>query len=147
MLRQSFIGYWITITISEKMAYSASLMVKFFARESSEMDPTVDKRLLHNIFFPDVDPNQEWMERALCKYHDHPVVQMEMKKGKHKSVPEMFHPQRGKNGHSAKRVCGQCPVRNECLEYAIESNLWLEGIWGGKSYREIRKIRKERKSQ
>lgn len=30
----------------------------------------------------------------------------------------------------AKRVCGLCPVRAECLEYAITHNQ-TEGVWGG----------------
>lgn len=35
----------------------------------------------------------------------------------------------------AKRICYQCPVRQECLDYAVENNI-SEGIWGGMSKRE-----------
>ncbi|MFH8591588.1 WhiB family transcriptional regulator [Streptomyces rimosus] len=30
----------------------------------------------------------------------------------------------------AKEMCGQCPVRRDCLNYALE-NVLKEGIWGG----------------
>jgi len=30
----------------------------------------------------------------------------------------------------AKEMCGQCPVRRECLNFALENDL-KEGIWGG----------------
>jgi len=36
---------------------------------------------------------------------------------------------------SAKTMCGQCPVIQECLEYALGNNERY-GIWGGKSTRE-----------
>jgi WhiB family redox-sensing transcriptional regulator len=32
----------------------------------------------------------------------------------------------------AKRICEQCPVKIECLEYAIR-NKFKDGIWGGLS--------------
>lgn len=30
----------------------------------------------------------------------------------------------------AKELCGRCPVQEECLEYALEKNIW-DGILGG----------------
>ena len=35
---------------------------------------------------------------------------------------------------AAKEVCFRCPVRLECLEYAIEND--CTGIWGGTDTRE-----------
>lgn len=35
----------------------------------------------------------------------------------------------------AKKICGRCPVRPECLEHAID-NGELYGIWGGRSERQ-----------
>lgn len=50
--------------------------------------------------------------------------------------PETFFPD-GKSGRfrisntaDAKRICNSCPVRTECLEYAIAEDL-DHGIWGG----------------
>ena len=46
--------------------------------------------------------------------------------------PDIFFPDIGSNGTNAKRVCAECKVRYECLEYAV-SNRILEGVWGGTS--------------
>lgn len=43
---------------------------------------------------------------------------------------------------AAKAVCGGCPVQDECLSYSIETNQ-PEGIWGGYTSRERRKIRRQ----
>ena len=32
----------------------------------------------------------------------------------------------------AKNICGKCPVKQECLEYALV-NKFKDGIWGGLS--------------
>jgi len=39
----------------------------------------------------------------------------------------------------AKIFCKTCPVRNECLQYAIVANE-VHGIWGGLTYKERRKL-------
>lgn len=39
-------------------------------------------------------------------------------------------PKAGDNGHAAARACRGCPVRTECLDYAL-ANDEREGIWGG----------------
>lgn len=64
-----------------------------------------------------------WMVEALCAQTD----------------PEIFFPDRGGSTRSAKKVCARCPVRDECLEYALEHGE-RHGIWGGKSERERRKL-------
>lgn len=55
---------------------------------------------------------------------------------------DLWFPGRGKNqdAKEAKAVCLKCPVRQECLDYAI-ANVEKHGVWGGKSERERRKIR------
>jgi WhiB family redox-sensing transcriptional regulator len=40
----------------------------------------------------------------------------------------------------AKRVCAGCPVRADCLDYALDNGI-VEGIWGGRSGRERRQLR------
>lgn len=57
--------------------------------------------------------------------------------------PEIFFPERGASSKAARAVCGQCEVRMECLEYAL-NNKEQFGIWGGTSERERRRLRKER---
>ena len=41
----------------------------------------------------------------------------------------------------AKDVCADCPVRADCLSYAVEHNQ-TEGIWGGTTRQERRKLRR-----
>ncbi len=46
----------------------------------------------------------------------------------------------------AKRVCRECAVRLECLEFALRTNQEY-GIWGGKDEEERRIIRRIRRAQ
>ena len=57
--------------------------------------------------------------------------------------PALFHPDRGASVDDAKAVCMSCPVRVECLEFALQ-NVEKFGIWGGTSERERRRLRRER---
>lgn len=41
----------------------------------------------------------------------------------------------------AKAICAVCPVRDECLQYAIATNQ-TEGVWGGLSAPERRRLRR-----
>lgn len=65
----------------------------------------------------------EWQERALCSQSD----------------PEAFFPEKGGSTREAKRICGRCEVKSECLEYALSHDERF-GIWGGLSERERRKL-------
>jgi WhiB family transcriptional regulator, redox-sensing transcriptional regulator len=49
--------------------------------------------------------------------------------------PELFFPQRGDPTSEAKAVCRACPIRAECLDYALSINV-RHGIWGGTSERQ-----------
>ena len=72
-----------------------------------------------------------WRKMAICRDTD----------------PELFFPV-GSTGQAllqiarAKEVCGECTVKTECLEFAIETNQDT-GIWGGTSEEERRQIRRE----
>lgn len=67
-----------------------------------------------------------WMAEALCAQVD----------------AEMFFPEKqGAHNRAAKRTCLRCDVRTECLDYAVKHKIaW--GIWGGKSDRERRSLRR-----
>jgi WhiB family redox-sensing transcriptional regulator len=71
-----------------------------------------------------------WRHRAACR----------------DTSPELFFPV-GTTGialdqiDAAKRVCGQCPVTHECLEFAIATNQEA-GVWGGQTEDERRRVRK-----
>lgn len=43
----------------------------------------------------------------------------------------------------AKKICGGCVVKQECLTYALHYR--VSGIWGGTSTKQREKIRKELK--
>lgn len=53
--------------------------------------------------------------------------------------PELWFPEKGGSVREAKGVCGECLVRAECLEYALDTGQRF-GIWGGKSERERRRL-------
>ena len=54
--------------------------------------------------------------------------------------PELFFIERGQKGNEAKILCAECPVINECYEYAIREKP-LYGIWAGKTAKTLRSIR------
>ncbi|MFO8076752.1 MAG: WhiB family transcriptional regulator [Egibacteraceae bacterium] len=55
--------------------------------------------------------------------------------------PETFFPEKGGSTREAKRICAQCDVRAECLDYALENDERF-GIWGGLSERERRRLKR-----
>lgn len=74
-------------------------------------------------------PRRDWLDRALCRERD----------------PELFFPV-GNQGPAllqideAKAVCRRCPVRPQCLLWALETNQ-ESGVWGGVSEDELLAIR------
>lgn len=54
---------------------------------------------------------------------------------------EMFFPEKNGSTFDAKRVCAMCPVRRQCLEYALSMEENPVGVWGGTSVQERRKMR------
>jgi len=57
--------------------------------------------------------------------------------------PELWFPERGESCKEAKAVCAGCVVRAECLEHALARPEKF-GVWGGKSERERRRLRRDR---
>ena len=55
--------------------------------------------------------------------------------------PDTFCPEKGGSTREAKRICTGCPVRDECLEFALANDERF-GIWGGLSERERRKLKR-----
>ena len=66
-----------------------------------------------------------WQAQALCAQTD----------------PEAFFPEKGGSTREAKNVCSRCPVKAECLQYALENDERF-GIWGGLSERERRRMKR-----
>ena len=65
-----------------------------------------------------------WMDSAVC-------AQVDL---------EVFFPEDGGSVRTAKRICQPCPVKAECLRFALKRNERF-GVWGGLSERERRRIR------
>jgi WhiB family redox-sensing transcriptional regulator len=62
----------------------------------------------------------------------------ECAKPSNKSLMESFFSEENSKKHDAKNLCFSCPVRSECLQWALEHRqIW--GIWGGKDEFEIRR--------
>jgi WhiB family transcriptional regulator, redox-sensing transcriptional regulator len=53
---------------------------------------------------------------------------------------EVFFPGRGEPAEPARRICASCPVRQQCLDYAISHGI-VHGIWGGLTQRDRRALR------
>lgn len=45
---------------------------------------------------------------------------------------------------NAKAFCAGCPVREQCLDYALDNNI-DDGIWGGATENRRKRIRRERR--
>lgn len=69
-----------------------------------------------------------WMDHGACVGEDQ----------------DLWFPPEKSNAKTAKRICAACPVRLECLEYAVEGNERY-GVWGGLSYKERQAIRSYRR--
>jgi WhiB family transcriptional regulator, redox-sensing transcriptional regulator len=69
------------------------------------------------------DPDANWQDSARCLGLN----------------PDLFYPENQTLAREAKEVCDGCPVRVECLEYAIEKGERF-GVWGGLTERERRRL-------
>lgn len=73
--------------------------------------------------------SEEWMVDANCVGTD----------------PEAWFP--GKGGRASptiRKVCGACPVNEDCLSYALEFN--LRGIWGGLTESQRTRLRRGKRA-
>lgn len=60
--------------------------------------------------------------------------------------PSAFFPSDGVGVDAARRICDTCHVKDQCLNYALESRI-DHGVWGGCSERERRRILKRRRQE
>lgn len=94
----------------------------------AEVQKPSSQQFVSLVEFMGMDDEGElgWQTQALCAQTD----------------PEAFFPEKGGSTRDAKKVCGSCAVRAECLEYALKNDERF-GIWGGMSERERRRLRKQ----
>src|SRR4051812_29825276 len=55
------------------------------------------------------------------------------------SDPDIFFPERGENTSYARSECRGCPVRHQCLDYAMTTGQKF-GIWGGMTPAQRRRL-------
>jgi WhiB family redox-sensing transcriptional regulator len=58
--------------------------------------------------------------------------------------PDIFYPATDEEAATAKLVCGACGVQETCLEVALQGRE-KEGVWGGATERERRRILRQRR--
>lgn len=63
----------------------------------------------------------DWQADALCRQVD----------------PDLWFPELGERDAAAKRICADCPVTGECLDWALATDERF-GVWGGLSAAERR---------
>lgn len=71
-----------------------------------------------------------WREDAACRGVD----------------TDVFFPVTDEEAAPAKAICATCPVREECLEFALETRQ-EEGVWGGLTETERRRLRRRRRER
>ena len=69
-----------------------------------------------------------WRQRAACRGID----------------PGIFYPVSDEAADEAKGICATCVVRQSCVEYALAARE-REGVWGGLTERERRRIVRQRR--
>ena len=52
-----------------------------------------------------------------------------------------FFPEQGASAEAARGFCDSCPVRRECLAYALAAED-LHGVWAGTSSRQRKRLRR-----
>lgn len=69
--------------------------------------------------------DEDWYSQALCPETD----------------PDAFYPEKGGSTADAKKVCRGCPVKDQCLQWALDTDESY-GVWGGLSGRERRRLKR-----
>jgi WhiB family redox-sensing transcriptional regulator len=88
--------------------------------DPAELEPAAPTSLYAEFLFQ----GAPWMRHAACAGES----------------TALFFPERGESTRPAKSYCRRCPVRQECLDYALDAGE-KHGIWGDTSERERRYIR------
>lgn len=72
--------------------------------------------------------NLSWRQKGACRGLD----------------PAIFYPVQEEEADVAKAICATCPVQEACLEYAL-ANRERDGVWGGTTGKERRRIIRQRR--
>jgi WhiB family redox-sensing transcriptional regulator len=72
----------------------------------------------------------EWRDEAACRDED----------------TDIFFPLTDEDAGPALAICATCPVREECLEFALITRQ-DDGVWGGLTETQRRRLRRRRREQ
>jgi len=72
-----------------------------------------------------LDDDRPWAAFAACRDVD----------------DDLFFPSREEGGRTAVRICSGCPVREQCLAWALEMRIGY-GVWGGLTEGERRRLQR-----
>ena len=78
---------------------------------------------------PEGAASLDWQDRAACAGAD----------------TDRFFPWGGKTPADLVALCRSCPVVEACREYALARD-WITGVWGGTTWNERDRIRRERRA-
>ena len=70
-----------------------------------------------------ISDERPWLVFSACRHAD----------------PDLFFPSSREETQHALSICASCPVRPECLDYALETGERF-GIWGGLTEKKRRKV-------
>ena len=69
--------------------------------------------------------HEKWVDEAVCAQTD----------------PDCFFPDKGESNAAAIAICKTCPVKDPCLNYALQHN--MSGIWGATSENQRKDLRRQ----
>ena len=111
----------------------ASTFVTDTATPISVFEPALVPAVERRVNDDDSD-RVNWREQAACLGSRSDVFfPVESSRGGRRSQNRVI---------AAKRICASCPVRSECLSYAV-TTIQPDGVWGGTTPEERQKLRKE----
>ncbi len=122
-----------TVHFAPGYQQASHMVVHFFRTGVPAENQRMRSRSEPSVTDPDLelggpDLALDWQENAACLHHAGRVD---------------FFPARGESVRDAKAVCAVCPVKNECLDFALRLKV-AHGVWGGLSERERRNLRRDR---
>ncbi len=113
--------------VSARMGVSPRTVVRARRRAEQPGDLSTVEAVARLLVGPAGNGREAWRDEALCREVD----------------AELFFPERGGSVREAKRVCASCPVRAECLDWAITHDQRY-GVWGGLTPNERMQLHRHR---
>lgn len=90
------------------------------------LERSVGERTTSDELFDIMEMRPKWWQEAACR----------------RQPLEIFFPADARSSRPAKIICGVCPVRQQCLDYALQADPPLKGIFGGMTEQERRTARR-----